>query len=78
MPRSLFSLPWFSSRVFTGLQAAMHQDKDKALAAEGAFMSQLMLQLLDWRREDELFNVRLYGISSSTNDCYCSLKYELS
>lgn len=56
----------------------MHQDKDKALAAEGAFMSQLMLQLLDWQREGELFKVRLYCISSSANDCNCSLKYELS
>lgn len=39
----------------------MHQDKDKALAAEGAFMSQLMLQLLDWQREGELFNQGLYS-----------------
>lgn len=62
--RSLFSLPWFSGRVFAGLQAAMHEDGAKALSVEGAFMSQLILQLLDWQRDGALFNSGLYSFYS--------------
>lgn len=57
---SLFSLPWFSRGVFSGLDAYFHEGSERALEKEGAFMSELVLALLDKQRSSELFNPGLY------------------
>ena len=58
--KSLFSLPWFSHGAFSGIDAAFHKGEEASLRLEGSFMSQLVLQLLDQQRADELYNAGLY------------------
>lgn len=58
--KSLFSQPWFSRGVFSGVDAAFHKGEEAALWLEGSFMSQLVLQLLDQQRAGELYNAGLY------------------
>lgn len=59
-PRCFFLDRWFSNSVFSGLSAALHDSREAALSKEGAFMSQLVLALLDRQRNGDLFNPGLY------------------
>lgn len=58
--RSIFREPCFSSCIFVGLNATQDNTSEEALSKEGYFMSQLILQLLNWQRSGELFNSGLY------------------
>lgn len=60
LERPLFTESWFSRSVFAGLSAALHGDRHEVLAREGAFMSALVIELLERQRDGSLFNPGLY------------------
>lgn len=59
--RPLLAERWFSGRAFVGLNAALHGSADEILEKEGAFMSALVLALLDRQREGALSDPGLWG-----------------
>ena len=59
--KPLLAERWFSGRAFVGLNAALHGTPDEVLEKEGAFMSALVLALLDRQRDGTLPDPGLWG-----------------